>query len=81
METISQRQLRNESSRILREVAKGATFRITNRGVPVADLVPLRHSVLDDLTLREGSGETTFPPGIEIEESTEEVLADLRADQ
>jgi prevent-host-death family protein len=40
--TISHRELRNESSRILREVTEdGASFIITNNGVPVAQIRPL----------------------------------------
>lgn len=38
---IPQRDLRNEVGRILREVSKGARFRVTVRGRPVADLVPV----------------------------------------
>lgn len=38
--TISQRELRNDSGKILREVADGATFIIANGGVVVAELRP-----------------------------------------
>ena len=40
---IPQRELRNESSKILREVEKGAEFIITNRGRPVARLTGLKN--------------------------------------
>lgn len=46
---IPQRELRNDSSRILREVEEGAEFIITNRGRPVArltGLVDVHHSGL-----------------------------------
>lgn len=39
---ISQRELRNESGRIMRELDEGETFIITRRGVPVGELTPLR---------------------------------------
>lgn len=41
MESISHRELRNESGRILRAVAAGESFTITNNGEPVAMLVPV----------------------------------------
>jgi prevent-host-death family protein len=40
MRTIPHRELRNDSSRILREVASGETFEITNHGEVVAILSP-----------------------------------------
>jgi len=41
IESLSQRELRNESGRVLREVAEGHSFVLTNRGVPVGRIVPL----------------------------------------
>ncbi len=38
---IPQRELRNNVSAVLREVEAGATLRVTVRGRPVADLVPV----------------------------------------
>lgn len=38
---IPQRELRNNVSAVLREVEAGETLRITVRGRPVADLVPV----------------------------------------
>lgn len=42
MDTISQRQLRNDSGAILRRVQAGESFVITNNGVEVAQLVPFK---------------------------------------
>jgi prevent-host-death family protein len=39
-ERLAQRDLRNRSSEVLREVAAGATYEITNRGEVVAVLPP-----------------------------------------
>ena len=39
---ISQRELRNDSGRIMREVDGGTSFVITRNGQPVGELVPLR---------------------------------------
>ncbi len=39
---IAQRELRNDVAAILRRVAAGESFTVTVRGVPVAELVPIR---------------------------------------
>lgn len=78
VKTISQRELRNESSAVLRQVELGATFRVTNRGSPVATLSPVEVTAADELTLREGTQVMTFPPGIRVRERTDDVLAESR---
>jgi prevent-host-death family protein len=40
-ETLSQRELRNESGRVLRAVSEGQSFVLTNSGVAVGRIVPL----------------------------------------
>ena len=39
---ITQRELRNDSGRILRALDRGKTFVITRNGIPVGELIPLR---------------------------------------
>lgn len=39
--TLSQRELRNESGRVLRAVSEGRSFVLTNSGTPVGMIVPL----------------------------------------
>ena len=39
---ITQRELRNESGRIMRALDKGQTFTVTRNGVPVGELVPVK---------------------------------------
>lgn len=39
---ITQRELRNESGRIMRALDKGKAFIVTRNGVPVGELMPLR---------------------------------------
>jgi antitoxin (DNA-binding transcriptional repressor) of toxin-antitoxin stability system len=41
IESLSQRELRNESGRVLRLVSEGRSFVLTNRGVAVGRIVPL----------------------------------------
>lgn len=77
MKTISQRELRNDSGQVMREVADGASFRVTSRGRPIAALVPLSGGV-DPLTLREGTQLMEFPMGVRADLSTDDVLAELR---
>lgn len=40
-ESLSQRELRNESGRVLRAVSEGHSFVLTNSGVPVGRILPL----------------------------------------
>ena len=42
--SLSQRELRNESGRVLRAVGEGQSFVLTNSGVPVGKIVPLGES-------------------------------------
>jgi prevent-host-death family protein len=39
---ITQRELRNESGEIMRELDRGESFVVTRNGVPVGELSPLR---------------------------------------
>jgi antitoxin (DNA-binding transcriptional repressor) of toxin-antitoxin stability system len=39
---LTQRQLRNESGRIMRALDEGESFVVTRNGVPVGELTPLR---------------------------------------
>ena len=39
---ITQRELRNESGRVMRELDKGRSFIVTRNGIPVGELSPLR---------------------------------------
>jgi prevent-host-death family protein len=39
---ITQRELRNESGKIMRALDRGESFVVTRRGVPVGDLTPVR---------------------------------------
>jgi antitoxin (DNA-binding transcriptional repressor) of toxin-antitoxin stability system len=39
---ITQRELRNDSGRIMRALDKGKAFIVTRNGVPVGELIPVR---------------------------------------
>ena len=49
MERIGVRELRQHASRYLARVAGGETLEVTDRGRPVAHLVPVRTDVWNDL--------------------------------
>lgn len=82
MKSISQRELRNESGEILRRVSSGESFRVTNRGVPVATISPMHSDDLDALTLRQGSQHMVFDKGIKLARTnkmtTDRALSELR---
>jgi prevent-host-death family protein len=40
---ITQRELRNQSGEIMRALNRGESFVVTRNGVPVGELMPLRH--------------------------------------
>ena len=41
-QSISQRELRNDSGEIMRRLDRGETFIVTRNGMPVGELAPLR---------------------------------------
>lgn len=49
MRTIGVRELRQHASKYLEEVAAGESIEITDRGHPVARLVPISHDPWEDL--------------------------------
>lgn len=53
-ETISQRELRNDSGRIMRELEAGRSFVVTRNAAPVGELRPLRrHRLVDRAAVAE----------------------------
>lgn len=87
MTSISHREMRNNSAEVLRRVEAGEVIVVTNRGEPVAELVPIRRSVLDDLAARGLTRPATRPVSslrsitrvkLDDGESTADIVADLR---
>jgi prevent-host-death family protein len=80
-EQLAHRDLRNRSSEILREVASGATFEITNHGKVVAVLSPppaSRNLRIRVARIRGGFAEL---PLVSRAESVQDALDDLRGDR
>lgn len=80
--TIAHRELRNNSSAILREVQAGETFTITNHGEPIAILqpvgagaaaIPLKHS--------SARGRFSDHEGVRSNVSSADILDELRAER
>lgn len=86
METISHRELRNNSADILRRVAAGESFLVTNHGETVGQLIPAATDVLDQLRAAgqvvpaSRSGEFLDIPSVEAPISTKEILDDIRGE-
>ena len=79
-EKLAHRDLRNRSAEILRDVAAGASYEITNHGEVVALLTP---PVPDGrLRVRRASSARPFSEirRVRRDESTESALDDLRGD-
>ena len=83
------RELRQNASALIRRVIAGETIEVTDRGRPVARIVPLRgRSILDQLVAEGRATQATgdlldakpipLPPG---KRPLSEVLAELRADE
>lgn len=81
---ISQRELRNESGRIFRELREGHSFTLTNHGEPVGRLTPLDDSPLLDVTRparRRGGWSELIMEHDGIAGSAKELLDEIREDR
>ncbi|MHA6693335.1 type II toxin-antitoxin system Phd/YefM family antitoxin [Homoserinimonas sp. A520] len=81
--TIAHRELRNNSSAILRDVQAGETITITNHGEPVAVLSPVTDQPMPNVRVRRATIKGRFS---EIESRTSklssaEILEELRAER
>lgn len=84
-ETLSQRELRNESGRVLRAVSEGQSFILTNSGVPVGRIVPLE-TPAPALTIARPARRQGGWAALRIErkatrQSLTQILDDLREDR
>ena len=81
--TVSHRELRNNSGTVLSAVVSGESYTITNRGEPIARIVPVTARA-DDLTLRRPAkvhGGFTALQRHQVSEPTAVAIADLRGDR
>ena len=84
-ESLSQRELRNESGRVLREVSEGHSFVLTNRGVPVGRIVPLDVPPpalpISRPAKRVGGWSDLAPQSTDHDRPMSRILDDLRGDR
>ncbi len=83
MPTISHRELRNQSAEVLRRVADGEAFEVTNHGVVVAHLSPVATPAFPFPVSRAArrNGGWSALPKIALEESVTAVLDEEREDR
>ncbi|HYN73808.1 MAG TPA: type II toxin-antitoxin system prevent-host-death family antitoxin [Nakamurella sp.] len=81
--TIPHRELRNNSSAVLRDVAQGETIQITNHGEVVAILVPPGAQQRSTLRVRRARirGGFAHLEGVELDHPVQESLDELRGDR
>ena len=83
--TITHRELRNDSGRILREVQEGQTFIITNNGEPVAALQPVEADPLAGIRHEPPKRGARFadivPEKVDSDETALEALLFLRGER
>lgn len=81
VERLAHRELRNRSAEVLRDVAGGATYEITNHGVVVALLSPATTGpTMRSRAAKIHRGFSSLVPVLR-DESTTEVLDELRGDR
>ena len=87
MDGIGVRELRQHASLYLARVAAGETLQVTDRGRPVALLVPIGGDRWDDLVRRghvqppEGDGDVLDEPAADYGINASAALVSLRADE
>ena len=87
MERIGVRELRQHASRYLARVASGETLEVTDRGRPVAMLVPIQGDVWEDLLASGRVSAPTDDGGVLVEAPADfsidasGVLAAIREDE
>lgn len=81
--TIPHRELRNNSSAVLREVQAGESIEISNRGEIVAVLVPPSRQPHDSLGVRKARVQGGFStlPRVRLDRPAQESLDELRGDR
>jgi prevent-host-death family protein len=81
--TIAHRELRNNSSAILREVIAGEIITITNHGEPVAVLSPISEQPLPNVRMKRATIKGRFSEieSVRIDHPIQETLDYLRGDR
>lgn len=83
MDTISHRELRNNSGSVLQAVSAGESYTVTNNNVPVAKIVPVDAAAPELRRVRPARKHGGFSAltRYEIHETVAEALDELRGDR
>lgn len=83
METVSHREMRNNSGELLRGTAAGESYLITNQGIPVARLVPVSAPAPDLRVVKPATKRGGFESLARhaVAENSADALEALRADR
>lgn len=83
MESISHRELRNQSAKVLRAVAAGESYTVTNNGRPVAKIVPIDSPEMGLRCIKPATKRGGFSdlPRTKVAESTQDALDYLKGDR
>ena len=87
MESITHREMRNQSAEVLRRVGAGESLIVTNNGNPVAVLSPVGRDVIAELAALGQVRRATRPvsdlakiPLVKSDITTAEIIADVRGE-
>lgn len=86
MSSVSRTELNQQTAKVLARVAAGERITITDRGKPVAELVPPARTLWDGLvadgkvTRATNPGPMELPPPIESDLTAAEIIDDIRRD-
>ena len=82
MRTVTQREFRNKSAEVLRDLERGDSFVLTNKGKPVGKLTPIGEPDPELRPSRPATRRGGFKvPTRQPKESTAAALTDLRGDR
>ncbi len=79
--TVAHRELRNNSAEILRRVAAGEEFEVTNRGEVIAVLLPASAERRSHVVRHATAAGFSALPRVSADEHVQEILDDLRGDR
>ncbi|MGM7698491.1 type II toxin-antitoxin system Phd/YefM family antitoxin [Microbacterium sp. A84] len=86
MANVTKTELNQQTARVLARVAAGERLTVTDRGRPIAELLPPAKDAWAELV---ASGQVTLPtktgalrlPAVKASKSSQQILDDLRADR
>lgn len=84
MGNVTRTELNQQTARVLARVSAGERITVTDRGRPVAQLIPPPDSVWDELvaggrvTPAKHDGSVTLPPPLALDLTVQEIMDDLR---